>query len=179
MFLMITVSLMTIPCVLISKLYIRNIFLKLFVSEVVWPIFFKVFLKLNLLQYCFWFFFFFFYVLAFWLQGMWDLSSLTRDQTHTPCIGRWSLNHRTAREVPMFDQFLSLERISTLGKISVFVAVNKDFSYVAFAPGIMEGRVRRRFVSDRLSLQNWRKYIAFRGQVGKVNILSWFFKTEV
>ena len=31
---------------------------------------------------------------------MWDLSSPTRDQTHTPCIGRQSLNHRTAREVP-------------------------------------------------------------------------------
>ena len=30
---------------------------------------------------------------------MWDLSSLTRDQTHTPCIGRQSLNHWTAREV--------------------------------------------------------------------------------
>ena len=28
------------------------------------------------------------YVLIFWPQGMWDLSSLTRDQTHTPCIGR-------------------------------------------------------------------------------------------
>ena len=36
----------------------------------------------------------------FGLWGMWDLSSLTRDQTHTPCIGRWSLNHWTDREVP-------------------------------------------------------------------------------
>ena len=35
----------------------------------------------------------------FWLQGMWDLSSPTRDRTHTPCIGRQSLNHWTAREV--------------------------------------------------------------------------------
>ena len=43
---------------------------------------------------------FFFYVLVFWLRGMWDLSSLTRDQTRTPCIGRQSLNHWTAREVP-------------------------------------------------------------------------------
>ena len=31
---------------------------------------------------------------------MWDLSSPTRDQTHTSCIGRQSLNHRTTREVP-------------------------------------------------------------------------------
>ena len=30
---------------------------------------------------------------------MWDLSVLTRDRTHAPCIGRQSLNHWTAREV--------------------------------------------------------------------------------
>ena len=30
---------------------------------------------------------------------MWDLSSLTRDQTCTPCNGRPSLNHWTSREV--------------------------------------------------------------------------------
>ena len=28
-----------------------------------------------------------FYVLVFWLPGMWDLISPTRDQTHTPCTG--------------------------------------------------------------------------------------------
>ena len=31
-----------------------------------------------------------------------DLSSLTKDRTRTPCIGRRSLNHWTAREVPVF-----------------------------------------------------------------------------
>ena len=29
---------------------------------------------------------FLFYVLVFWSQGLWHLSSLTRDRTHTPCI---------------------------------------------------------------------------------------------
>ena len=29
-----------------------------------------------------------FYGLFFWPGGMWDLSSLTRDRTHTPCTGR-------------------------------------------------------------------------------------------
>ena len=29
-----------------------------------------------------------FYTLFFWLRGIWDLGSLTRDQTCTPCIGR-------------------------------------------------------------------------------------------
>ena len=30
----------------------------------------------------------------------WDLSSLTRDRTYAPCIGKWSLNHWTTKEVP-------------------------------------------------------------------------------
>ena len=34
---------------------------------------------------------------------MWDLSSLTRDQTGAPCIRRWILNYRTTREAPFID----------------------------------------------------------------------------
>ena len=49
---------------------------------------------------------FLFYVLAFWLWGMWDLSSPTRDWTQTPCTGRSSLNHWTAREVLHFFIFI-------------------------------------------------------------------------
>ena len=33
------------------------------------------------------------YALVFWLRGMWDLSSPTRDWTHTPCTRRWIFNH--------------------------------------------------------------------------------------
>ena len=46
---------------------------------------------------------FLFYLLVFWSQGIWDLSSPTRDQlrSHTPCIGRQSRNHWTTREVPI------------------------------------------------------------------------------
>ena len=44
---------------------------------------------------------FLFYVLVFWLWSMWDFSSSTRDWTPTPCIGRWSANHWTTREVPI------------------------------------------------------------------------------
>ena len=32
--------------------------------------------------------------------SIWDLSSLTGDQTWIPCIARWVPNHRTSREVP-------------------------------------------------------------------------------
>ena len=49
-----------------------------------------------------------FYVLVFWLQGMWDLSFPTRDQTRTPCIGRRSLNHCITREVPIFIFYLHI-----------------------------------------------------------------------
>ena len=33
--------------------------------------------------------------------SMWDLSSLTRDQTRISCIGRWILYHWTTKEVPV------------------------------------------------------------------------------
>ena len=52
---------------------------------------------LNLLQYCFCFMC---WQVFFWPGSMWDLSSPTRDQTCTPCIERWSLNHWTTREIP-------------------------------------------------------------------------------
>ena len=43
---------------------------------------------------------FLFHVFVFWLRGMWDLSSQTKDLTGSPCIGRRSLNHLDRREVP-------------------------------------------------------------------------------
>ena len=44
----------------------------------------------------------FFCLFVFWPRGMWDLSSPTRDQTLTPCIGRWSLNCWAAWEVSRY-----------------------------------------------------------------------------
>ena len=41
----------------------------------------------------------------FWSQDLWDLSSLTRDPICTPCIGRWSFNHRTTKEVPWLSLY--------------------------------------------------------------------------
>ena len=57
-----------------------------------WTIF-KVFIEfvtISLLFFVFW---------VFLARGMWDLSSPTRDWTCTPCIGRRSLSHWTARDV--------------------------------------------------------------------------------
>ena len=44
---------------------------------------------------------FLFYVLAFWPPATWHLSFPTRDETHTSCIRRCSLNHGTSRNVPL------------------------------------------------------------------------------
>ena len=55
---------------------------------------FKVFIEfvtVLLLLLMFWF---------FTVRHVWDLSSPTRDQTQTPCIGRQSFNHCSARKVP-------------------------------------------------------------------------------
>ena len=62
--------------------YHLNFFLNSIFS--MWTIF-KVFIEFVIILLLF-------YVLVFWPRGMWDLSSLTRDQTHAPGIGRRSLN---------------------------------------------------------------------------------------
>ena len=53
------------------------------------------------------------YVLCFWQWGMWDLSSLSRDQTLTLCFGRWSLNRWTTRKVPYLGICHSFHVISS------------------------------------------------------------------
>ena len=46
-----------------------------------------------------------FYVLVFWPQNMWDLSSSTRDQIHTLCTGRQS-QPCTTREAPLIPSLI-------------------------------------------------------------------------
>ena len=41
-----------------------------------------------------------FCALVLWPRGMWNLSSLTRDWTWTPCTGRWNLHPWTTRDIP-------------------------------------------------------------------------------
>ena len=71
-------------------LYFVNLFF--FKIFLMWTIF-KVFIEFVTILLLF-------HVLVFWPWGIWDLSSPTWDQTHTPCIGRRSLNHWTTREIP-------------------------------------------------------------------------------
>ena len=54
--------------------------------------------------------------------GMWDLSSLTRDRTHVPCIARRILYHWTTREVLWFASFFP-----------IFVSFNSSAYLIALA----------------------------------------------
>ena len=44
----------------------------------------------------------------FWPWGMWSLTSLTRDWTYTSCVGGWSLNQWTIREIPDVSSIMSV-----------------------------------------------------------------------
>ena len=66
---------------------------------------------LNLLQYCFSF--------MFWFFGR-KACSLTRDGTCTPCIGRQSLNHWTAREVVPIPFLKKVFSVKSKGKCLFF-----------------------------------------------------------
>ena len=57
-----------------------------------WTIF-KVFIEFVAILFPFYISFLFSFFWGPW--GMWDLSSLTGNWTHTPCTGRWNLNHWT------------------------------------------------------------------------------------
>ena len=71
-----------------------------------------------------------------WLMGLvalWHVeSSLTRDQTHIPCIGRQILNYWTTREV--LNNFLKIRQLALILKIlnrssnNTKIQVNAPFS---------------------------------------------------
>ena len=97
-------------------------------------------------------------------RGMWDLSSLTRDRTHVPCIGRRILYHWTTREVPsvcfkiacvgilavglkanlqnMTESFLSYK---TVGQIMTMFLMHQEHWWVA--------TVLRRYWSEMCNLK--------------------------
>ena len=52
-----------------------------------------------------------------------DLSSLTRDRTHTPCIGRPSFNHWTTREV-LGPKFLSSWRDESRAQVERLFSIH-------------------------------------------------------
>ena len=52
-------------------------------------------------------------------HAMWDLSSVTRNQTCVPYIGRWILIHWTTREVPVFCIFNTVSPLFTIRVSSI------------------------------------------------------------
>ena len=92
-------------CEVFEGLYVRLllwVFFCLFVF-LMWTVF-RVFIEFVSIL-------FLFYALVFLAtRGTWNLSSLTRDWTHTFCIRRRSLNHWIARDIPRFS--LSLGGLS-------------------------------------------------------------------
>ena len=63
------------------------------------------------------------------LHCIWDLSSLTRDGTHTLCTGKQSLNHWIAREVP--EHRLSLMPIK-MGKFKQWAVTTFPLKVLSF-----------------------------------------------
>lgn len=60
-----------------------------------------------------------FLILVFCPQDMWDLTDPTRDQMHTLCFARQSLNSWTAREIPKQSML-----ITSKGRFSNFVLIS-------------------------------------------------------
>ena len=67
---------------------------------------------------------------------MWDLISLTRDQTGTPCIGRRSFNNWIAKEVPT----LSLIACYSASAKYDIVWFNHILSLSLYFPGGSDGK---------------------------------------
>ena len=72
-----------------------------------------------------------FYVLVFWLQGMCDLNSLTRDWTCThPLYSKQSLNHGTTRGIPDFFVLFVCIDASILHGLSCLEFIASEASFL-------------------------------------------------
>ena len=60
-----------------------------------------------------------FCVLAFWPLG----SSLTRDRTHTPCMGWLSVNHWTAREIHILWLLPGSAEVKSMGNPHLYMCI--------------------------------------------------------
>ena len=92
-----------------------------------------------------------FYVLVFWPWDLWDLSSLTRDQTRTVCIGRRSFNHWTTREGPVQDV------LGLLGAKDLWLI--RDLLFLHHLPTHLEKTVMLGKIEDK----RWRRWQRISG----------------
>ena len=91
--------------------------------------FFKVFIEFVTILLLFYVF--------FWLWGMWDLSSLTRDQTCTPCLRKQSLNNWTTGEVPTWTSYLISSLSSLPQPLSTILAFYSWHMHISVFPNNM------------------------------------------
>ena len=113
------------------SLFISYLFFK---TSLLWTIF-KVFIEFVTILLLF-------YVLVFWPRGMWDPNSPTQDGTHTPCIGRWSLNHWTTREVSIFILLF----ITYLSLLILLFILKSQYAVLSF--------VQIRVITTRINIQS-------------------------
>ena len=136
----------------------------LFFSFFMWTMCFKSLLSLLQHYFCF-------LVLDFWPWGLWDLGSPTIVQTHTPYMGRWSLNHWTPREVSQFILLLTLLTSLSLGNAqnatSSIMMENQAWESSCLSP-------RRRWL-HRSEAQSWLEWrdIAIPSLFLCSNFLPW------
>ena len=70
-----------------------------------------------------------FHVLAFWMWGMCDPSSPTRNRPCTPCIGRWSSNCWISGDVPRDADWHGLYRIASFWPKETLRPLNRDSAW--------------------------------------------------
>ena len=71
---------------------------------------------------------------VFWLWVVWDLSSLTRDRTSTPCLGEQSRHHWTFREVPYAIMFSTWDSLSYCILIDLLVLRRVKWGIIHMGP---------------------------------------------
>ena len=88
------------------------------------------------------------------MHGMWDLISLTRDQTRAPCIGRL-LNHWTTREVLGVFHVWSVIFITSVSPLPHLLILSILNSWILEFPGHLKKRKYRLNpqVSDSVGLE--------------------------
>jgi len=111
----------------------------------------------------------YYFCFVFLVTGMWNLSSLTRDGSHTPCTGRWNLNYRSFREVPTsFFEDSFAEYVILAWQLFSFVPLSILFCYLLFPTLVVKQSLSLNccfFVSDKTFLSDCLKK--------KKNSFSW------
>ena len=73
------------------------------------------------------------------------LSSLTRDQTHIPCIGKWILNNWTTREVPLTS--FNIYKLEMMIEYTIKLLLRSQLIYIMCLEWCLEYRNRKFYLN--------------------------------